>query len=235
MKGKLKIEIIGTGNIGTVLTRHFTRLGHAVVIANSRGPQSLSDLAQETGAQPVQVSEVPRGCDLVVVTIPENKIPDLPEGLFKHAPDNLIVIDTGNYYPRQHGGKIEGIEDGLTESRWVEQQLGHPVVKVFNNIYAEHLAKSGKPPGAPGRIALPVAGDEPKAKALVMELVNDMGFDAVDAGGLDDSWRQQPGTPVYTADFDVAGVRRALAAATQERKPEWRATAQSPGTFQKAA
>lgn len=235
MKGKLKIGIIGTGNIGTALTRHFTRLGHDVAIANSRGPQSLTELARETGAKPVQVSEVPRGRDLVVVTIPENKIPDLPQGLFKDAPDSLIVIDTGNYYPRQRDGKIEGIEDGLTESRWVEQQLGHPVVKVFNNIYAEHLAKNGKPPGSPGRIALPVAGDDPKAKAVVMDLVNDIGFDAVDAGGLDDSWRQQPGTPVYPTDFDVAGVRRALATATQERKPEWRATAQSPGTFQKAA
>src|ERR1035441_6612521 len=225
---KMKIGIIGTGNIGAALTRHFTHLGHDVVVANSRGPATLADLAKETGAKPVSVAQVPPGCDLVVITIPEGKIPDLPRGLFKNASANLIVIDTGNYYPRHRDGKIEGIEDGLSESRWVEQQLGHPVIKVFNNIYAEHLANMGKPPGAPGRIALPVAGDNAKAKAVVMELVNDMGFDAVDAGALDESWRQQPATPVYAADLDIAGVREALRKATRERKPEWRATPKSP-------
>jgi len=229
MAGKMKIGIIGTGNIGSALTRHFTRLGHDVVVANSRGPETLADLAKETGAKPVQVLEVPRGRDLVVVTIPEGKIPELPRGLFKDAPPNLIVIDTGNYYPRQRDGKIEGIENGLIESRWVEQQLGHPVIKVFNNIYAEHLAKRGKPPGTPSRIALPVSGDDAKAKQVVMDLVNAMGFDPVDAGGLDESWRQQPGTPVYATDFDAAGVRRALGQARPERKPEWRAAPNSPG------
>jgi 8-hydroxy-5-deazaflavin:NADPH oxidoreductase len=231
MKGQLKIGIIGAGNIGTALTRHFTRLGHDVAVANSRGPQSLVDLAKQTGAKPVTVAEAAGGRDLVVVTIPEGKIPELPRGLFKDASDDLILIDTGNYYPRQRDGRIDSIEKGLLESRWVEQQLGRPVIKVFNNIYAEHLAKMGKPAGTTGRIALPVSGDNSQAKAVVMQLVNDMGFDPVDADGLDESWRQQPATPVYTADLDAAGVRRALAAATRERKPEWRATPKSPGTF----
>jgi predicted dinucleotide-binding enzyme len=235
MQRKLKIGIIGAGNIGSALTRHFTRLGHDVVVANSRGPESLAGLAKETGARAVTAAEAPRGRDLVVVTIPQREIPNLPAGLFKDAPEGLIVIDTGNYYPRQRDGRIEGIEDGLLESRWVEQQLGHPVIKVFNNIYAEHLAKKGKPPGSAGRIALPVAGDDAKAKAVVMELVNDMGFDAVDAGGLDESWRQQPGTPVYTSDFDAAGVRDALRKARPGRTPKWRATPNSPGSFQAAA
>ena len=231
MRAKMKIGIIGAGNIGSALTRHFTRLGHDVVVSNSRGPETLAGLAKQTGAKPVRVEEVPRGRDLVVVTIPEGKIPQLPRGLFKNVPPNQIVIDTGNYYPRHRDGKIEGIENGLVESRWVEQQLGHPVIKVFNNIYAEHLANRGEPPGTPGRIALPVAGDDPQAKKAVMDLVNDMGFEPVDAGGLDESWRQQPATPVYAADFDAAGVKRALAQATPERKPEWRATPNSPGTY----
>jgi predicted dinucleotide-binding enzyme len=231
MTNKMKIGIIGAGNIGAALTRHFTRLGHDVVVANSRGPETLTELAKETGAKPVHVDEVPPGRDLVVVTIPEGKISELPPGLFKNAPPNQIIIDTGNYYPRHRDGKIAGIESGLLESRWVEQQLGHPVIKVFNNIYAEHLDKRGKPPGTPGRIALPVSGDNAKAKKVVMDLVNDMGFDPVDAGGLDESWRQQPATPVYAADFDAAGVRRALAEATPERKPDWRATPKSPGTY----
>jgi 8-hydroxy-5-deazaflavin:NADPH oxidoreductase len=224
----MNIGIIGAGNIGSALAGHFTRLGHEVVVANSRGPETLADLAKETGVKPVTVEEVPRGRDLVVVTIPEGKIPELPRGLFKNP--QQIVVDTGNYYPRQRDGKIEGIENGMPESRWVEQQLGHAVIKVFNNIYAEHLAKHGKPPGTPARIALPVSGDDPKANQTVMDLVNSMGFDPVDVGGLDESWRQQPGTPVYAADFDAAGVKRALAQATPERKPEWRATPSSPGT-----
>jgi len=231
IKKKLNIGIIGAGNIGGALTRHFTRLGHDVVVANSRGPATLADLAKETGAKPVPVSEAARGRDLVVVTIPEGKIPELPPGLFKNAPANLIVVDTGNYYPQQRDGKIDGIENGMLESRWAEQQLGHPVVKAFNNIYAEHLATHGKPPGTPGRIALPVSGDDPESKKVVMGLVDAMGFDPVDAGGIDESWRQQPGTPVYATDFDAAGVRRALANATTQRKPEWRATPKSPGDF----
>lgn len=230
MKSKMKLGIIGTGEIGSTLTRHFTRLGHDVVMANSRGPESLGDLAKETGAKPVQVSEVPIGRDLVVVTIPEGKIPELRRELFKNTPKKLIVIDTGNYYPGRDG-KIEGIENGLLESRWVEQQLGHPVIKVFNNINFEHLADRGKPAGTPGRIALPVSGDDHEAKQVVMDLVNDMGFDPVDSGGLDESWRQQPGTPVYDGDFNAEGVRRALTQARPERKPEWRATPKSLGTY----
>jgi hypothetical protein len=97
----MKIGIIGAGNIGAALTRHFSRLGHDVVVANSRGPETLSDLARETGAKPVPVSEVPRGRDLVVVTIPEGKIPDLPRELFKNAPANLVVI----YGCRRHNRK----------------------------------------------------------------------------------------------------------------------------------
>ncbi len=234
MNRKLKIGIIGAGHIGSALTRHFTRLGHDVAIANSRGPERLASLAKETGAKPVTVAEAPRGRDLVVVTIPESKIPTLPRRLFKET-NGCVVIDTGNYYPRQRDGKIDAIEKGLPESRWVEQQIGHPVIKVFNNIYAEHLAKLGKPPGTPGRVALPVSGDDPKSKAVVMDLVNDIGFDAVDAGSLDESWRQQPASPVYTADLDAAGVQRALGQASKDRKPEWRATPDSPGSYNSPA
>ena len=109
------------------------------------------------------------------------------------------------------------------------------MVKAFNNIYAQHLMDLGKPAGAPGRIALPVAGDVASSKAVVIRLLDELGFDGVDAGGLDESWRQQPGSPVYATDFDVAGVKRALSEATKERKPEWRATANSPGSFAKPA
>jgi 8-hydroxy-5-deazaflavin:NADPH oxidoreductase len=221
----MKIGIIGAGQIGSTLTRRFSELGHEVSVANSRGPASLAGLAKETGAKPVTVREAARAGEVVVVTIPEAKIRDLPKDLFAGVSDDVVVIDTGNYYPRERDGRLGEIEAGMAESRWVAHQLGRPVVKAFNNIYAKHLLERGRPAGSQGRIALPVAGDDNHAKEIVIRLVDQLGFDAVDAGGLDESWRQQPGTPVYTTDFDAAGVRRALAQASQERTPKWQATA----------
>jgi len=231
----MKISIIGTGQIGGTLARRVTALGHQVFIANSRGPASLAELARQIGATPVSVTEAAHSGDVVIVTIPERNITQLPADLFAGVPDNVVVVDTGNYYPRQRDGGIDGIEAGATESRWVAQQLRRSVVKVFNNIYAQHLMDLGKAADALGRIALPVAGDDEAAKAVVIRLLDELGFDGVDAGGLDESWRQQPGTPVYATDFDVAGVKRALSEATKERKPEWRATANSPGSFAQPA
>jgi predicted dinucleotide-binding enzyme len=218
----MKIGIIGAGNIGGTLTRRLSALGHEVSVANSRGPESLAGLADETGARAVTVREAARLGDVVIVTIPEKAIPDLPPDLFDGVPDSIVVVDTGNYYP-QRDGRIAAIESGTPESVWVEQQLRRPVVKAFNNIYARHLMENGKPAGAPGRIALPVAGDDARAKQVVIGLVDELGFDGVDAGPLADSWRQQPGTPVYTADLDAEGVRRALEQASRERPRQFRA------------
>jgi predicted dinucleotide-binding enzyme len=231
----MKIGIIGAGHIGGTLTRRLAQLGHEVFVANSRGPETLAGLARESGAKAVTVKEAARAGEVVVVTIPESKIPELPEDLFAGVPDSVVVVDTGNYYPQQRDGRIEGIEGGLTESRWVENQLSRPVVKAFNNIYAQHLMDMGKPAGTEGRIALPVAGDDRRAKDVVMKLVDELGFDPVDAGSLDESWRQQPGSPVYAKDFDAAGVQQALAEASPERRPEWRATAKSPGSYARPA
>jgi 8-hydroxy-5-deazaflavin:NADPH oxidoreductase len=217
----MKIGIIGAGHIGGSLTRRFRALGHDVSVANSRGPETLAAFAKETGAKPVSVKDAVRGKDVVIVTIPEKSVPLLPKDLFAGAGDETVVVDTGNYYPQQRDGRIDAIEKGTTESRWVAQQLGRPVVKAFNNIYAKHLLESGHPKGTAGRIALPVAGDDAKAKSVVLRLVDEIGFDGVDAGTLDESWRQQPGTPVYGTDFDADGVRRALSAAQKERPPEF--------------
>ena len=219
----MKIGIIGAGQIGGTLARRLTALGHEVSIANSRGPASLAALAGETGAKPVAVEQAARSGDVVIVTIPMKNIPRLPSGLFQGVPENVVVIDTGNYYPQQRDGLIEAIEHGTYESRWVSEQLGRPMVKAFNNIYARHLLDRGKPKGVPGRIALPVAGDDKRAKDVVIRLLDELGFDGVDAGSLDESWRQQPGTPVYGADLDVVGVRKALAAAKRDRSPEFQA------------
>jgi 8-hydroxy-5-deazaflavin:NADPH oxidoreductase len=219
----MKIGIIGAGNIGATLTRRLTAAGHDVSVANSRGPETLTELAAETGATAVAAADAARDADVVIVTIPEKHIPDLPDGILDGAAEGAAVIDTGNYYPQRRDGKIESIESGMTESAWVAQQLGRPVIKAFNNIYARHLLEHGKPPGSPDRIALPVAGDDEAAKATVMRLVDEIGFDPVDAGGLADSWRQQPGTPVYASDYDANGVRRALAEASPERPADFKA------------
>jgi predicted dinucleotide-binding enzyme len=226
-----RIGIIGSGNIGGALTRLFTKAGHKVTVANSRGPASLADLARETGALPATVAETAQDSEIVVVAVPMLAVSSLPSGLFDNAPERLIVIDTSNYYPRQRDGRIDEVEAGMTESGWVERQLRRPVIKVFNTIIAENLLNKGKPRGAAGRIALAVAGDDAPAKATVMQLVEDIGFDAVDAGAIAQSWRQQPGSPGYLKDYDVAGVRQALAEATPLRTPEWRATPNSPGTY----
>ena len=231
----MKIGIIGAGNIGGTLTRRLTALGHDVSVANSRGPDTLSDLAEETGAQPSTPEGVVPGADLVVVTVPQASVRELPDDLFAEAEDHLVVVDTGNYYPQHRDGRIAEIEEGMPESRWVENQIGRPVVKAFNNIYAQSLMEKGRPAGSGDRIALPVAGDDPEAKAAVMELIEELGFDAVDAGILDESWRQQPGTPVYTTEQDKEGVQRALKEATPGRKAEFSATEKSPGSFMNPA
>jgi predicted dinucleotide-binding enzyme len=226
----MKIGIIGAGNIGGTLARRLAALGHTVSVANSRGPETLRDLAAETGATAVSVTDAARDQDLVIVTIPEKNVPELPDDLFAGTGD-VVIVDTGNYYPQHRDGRIDAIEDGMVESRWVQQQLGRPVIKAFNNIYADRLRDNGRAAGTPGRIALPVAGDDENAKAVVMQLIDELGFDAVDAGNLDQSWRQQPGTPVYTTDLDADGVRRALSEASPQRSPQWRATPHSPGSF----
>ncbi|MEG8277917.1 NADPH-dependent F420 reductase [Streptomyces sp. AHA2] len=219
----MKIGIIGAGNIGGNLTRRLTALGHEVSVANSRGPHTLTALAEETGATPVPVGEAARGAQVVVVTIPLKAVPDLPSGVLDGAAEGVAVIDTGNYYPKQRDGRIAAIEDeGLTESRWTERQLGHPVVKAFNGTYAQDILDRHRPAGDPERMALPVAGDDEAAKRTVRALIDELGFDTVDAGGIDDSWRQQPGTPVYGLRAGTAEVVKALAEASPERTPDFR-------------
>ncbi|MBO1336407.1 NADPH-dependent F420 reductase [Streptomyces sp. VRA16 Mangrove soil] len=220
----MKIGIIGAGNIGGNLTRRFTAVGHDVHVANSRGPQTLTALAEETGATPATIEDAVRDAQVVVVTIPLRAVPHLPKGLLDTAAPDVTVIDTGNYYPQQRDGKIEGIEDeGLTESRWTERQIGHDVVKVFNGTYAADILDKARPAGAQDRVSLPISGDDTAAKAVVTALLDEIGFDAVDNGGQDESWRQQPGTPVYGMAADADSVRKALAAASPERTAEWRA------------
>ncbi|MEP7214389.1 MAG: NAD(P)-binding domain-containing protein [Acidobacteriota bacterium] len=215
----MEIGIIGSGNIGGALARHFAKLGRDVKIANSRGPETLRDLASEIGATAVTAEEAAGARDLVVISIPQKAVPDLPIDVLKAS--TAVIVDTGNYYPARDG-RITEIDGGMMESEWVERAIGRPVVKAFNHIYAASLADKGVPAGSPGRISLSIAGDDPAAKKVVLDLINEIGFDGVDAGTIAESWRQQPGTPAYGNEFDVEGRKAALAQADRGKIEEYR-------------
>ena len=217
------IGIIGAGSMGGILARHLAKLGHHVSIANSRGPESLTALAAEISATPVSVVDAAKAGEIVIIAIPTKAVADLPRALFANVPSSVVVIDIGNYHPELRDGRIDAIDRGMLDSQWVAQQIGRPVTKAFNNILAKSLLENGVPRGTKGRIALSVAGDSLDAKAAVLRLVDDLGFDPVDGGDLDDSWRQQPGTPAYCQDLEAAALRRALAEADRSRIAEYRA------------
>lgn len=218
----MNIAIIGTGSIGGTLTRLLAAAGHHVTVANSRGPQTLTDLAAETGAVALPVTDVARDAEIVIVAIPFGAIPSLPDGALDGLAPGSIVIDAGNYVPSIRDANIPELDGGAVESRWTEAHLGRPVVKAFNSITAAHLATLGQPKGAAGRIGLPVAGDDPAAKATVIELMDQIGFDGVDAGDLSESWRQQPGTPAYCTNLSAAGIPAELAGADPQQTSAWR-------------
>jgi predicted dinucleotide-binding enzyme len=204
----MRIGIIGSGNIGGTLTRRFAELGHEVSVANTRGPESLADLAAETGAMtPATPEGAIRGAELVVIAVPLRAVPDLP------SLDGRLVVDANNYYPGRDG-QIAEIDGGKSSSRWVaDQHPGATVTKAFNTMNWRKLLADGRPHGDPDRLAIPVAGDDEAAKATVSGLVDALGFDPVDAGSLDDSRRQEPGTPAYGADLDAEKTRAALSQA----------------------
>jgi len=219
----MRIGIIGPGALGGALARQLAKRGHQVSIANSRGPESLAALAAEIGATPVSVVDAANTGEIVIVAIPTKAVADLPRELFANVPSSVVVIDTGNYHPELRDGRIDAIERGMLDSQWVAHGLGRPVIKAFNNILAKSLLEKGVPRGTPGRIPLSVAGDSFDAKATVLRLVDDLGFDPVDSGDLDNSWRQQPGTPAYCRDLEAGALRRALAEADRSRIAEYRA------------
>jgi len=192
----MNFGVIGPGNIGEVIIRKLGDAGYPVKMANSRGPESLKDLAARTGAIPVSVEQVGQDVDMLFIVVPQKAIPELPKGLLNKARKDTIIIDVGNYYPFRDG-RIDELEHGLTESVWVETQIGRPVVKVLNTISSKALMAAGRRAGSRDRVALPISGNNPKAKEIVAQLIDRIGFDSVDAGTITESWRQQPGSPVY--------------------------------------
>lgn len=218
----MKIGIIGTGNIGGTLARKLAAAGHKVRVANSKGAEGVRVFAEEIGATPVDARGAVEGADVVILSIPFPAIATLPKDLFDGLPESVPVVDTGNYYPGLRDPQIPEIDGGQVEGIWVAEQIGRPVIKAFNNILAYSLAELGKPKGAADRLAVAVAGDDPQAKSVVSGLVDEVGFDPVDAGTLAESWRQQPSTPAYCCDFDAEETRLALAAARPGQAPRIR-------------
>lgn len=219
----MKIGIIGVGAIGGTLARKYAAKGHEVRVANSRGPETVKEFADSIGAQAASAEEAVKGADAVIISIPYLAIEKLPEGLLSNLPGTVPVIDTCNYYPGVRDPNIAEVDGGKAESKWASEKLGRGLIKAFNNIEAEALASQGQPKGATDRIALPVAGDDAQQKKAAMELVDEAGFDAFDSGSLEESWRQQPNTPVYSTDYPLPEARRAIGEAVKglaEKKRE---------------
>ena len=216
----MKIGILGTGNIGKTLVTRLSQAGHEVKVANSRGPATVDADLLSFGARAVTTEDALVDVDVVILSIPLNRISSIAS-LVARLPEATVVIDTSNYYPFRDE-KIQAIERGQVESLWVSEQLGRPIAKAWNAIGSASLAKKAKPAGASGRIAIPVAADRDHDREITMSLVNDTGLDAFDAGCLADSWRQQPGAPVYCTDLSHAEIGAALAAAERSRLPKRR-------------
>ena len=222
--GMTTVGFIGSGMIGGTVARLSVAAGHAVVLSNSRGPDTLKDLVSELGPLARAASgEDAADADIVLVAIPLRAYRTVPVRRLV----GKTVMDADNYYPQRDGQIADLDAKRLTSSELLQRHLRSSlVVKAFNNIYFRHLASLVRPSGAGDRSYLPIAGDDAGAKAEVTAFLDSIGYGAVDAGPLGESWRQQPGEPAYGAPYgpmeDAGGrpagegtIRRALAAATR--------------------
>lgn len=213
----MKLAILGTGNIGKTLVRELAKAGHEIKVANSRGPETIDAQILASGAQAATAQDAVRDVEVIILSIPFQRLSSV-RPVLAGVPEETVVIDTANYYPARDG-KIDAIEAGQVESLWVVEQLGRPVAKAWNAIGARSFAEYGKAPGSPDRIAIPVAADRTVDKDVAMRLVDETGFDPFDAGSLAESWRQQPGSPVYCTDLKKEEMAAALPTAEKARLP----------------
>jgi predicted dinucleotide-binding enzyme len=206
----MRIGVIGAGNIGRALTRAAVASGHQVMLANSRGPESLRQAAADLRCEAGTVSQAAAFGDLVILAIPFRAIDQLATADF----EGKIVLDANNYYPLRDGA-IEALDiQQATTSGLLQRRLpGARVVKFFNAIMQDEIREHAKPAGAPDRRALPIAGDDLEARRIAAKLVDEFGFDPVDAGSLEEGWRFERAMPAYCIPLDSAHLRTALAAA----------------------
>ncbi|TWI45650.1 hypothetical protein IQ22_04601 [Pseudomonas duriflava] len=211
----MKIGILGAGNIGATLANKLAAAGHEVTVAHSGSPDTIPAKATDTGARPVTVEEVLQDVEVAILSMPQTAFEKV-KPLVAALPEDVVVIDTSNYFP-QRDGEIAAIEAGQVESEWVQETLGRPITKAWNAVGANVLADKGRPSGDPERGAVPISGDRSRDREVAIALVNDTGFDGFDAGPLADSWRQQPGSPVYCTNLALHEIAPALAAAERDR------------------
>jgi predicted dinucleotide-binding enzyme len=210
----MRIGIIGAGVIGRHLALKLSKKGHQILIANSRGPHTI-DFADNDRIKAVELLQTTKGVDTVILTIPTGQVPKLPKELFSQLNSDVHVIDTMNYVIIRDG-VIEELERGKAQSVWLQEQIGRPVIRAFNNIVAVTLVREGLPKGTPGRIALAVSGDNKEWVNKVIQLVDDTGFDGFDAGSLAESWRQESGNPAYCTDLTLEEAKEALSKANRD-------------------
>ena len=206
------IGLIGAGHIGSQVARLAVKTGHDVVLSNSRGPDTLANLVAELGprARAASPAEAAAAGDMVVVTVPLKNYREVPVAPLA----GKIVIDTNNYYPDRDGHIPELDNESTTTSELLQAHLPTSrVVKAFNHIYASQITTDARPAGAKERRALAIAGDDAQAKAAVARLLDEFGFDTVDIGPLNESWRIQRDTPGYGPRRHAAQLREDLAAA----------------------
>ncbi|MDD4969428.1 MAG: NAD(P)-binding domain-containing protein [Paludibacter sp.] len=213
----MKIGIIGTGSIGSTLAKKFSVAGHQVKVTNTRDMATLKEIAAKLGAEPVTIEDLVKDVEVIIFSMPFKAYQDLPKHLLQDVSQEVIIIDTSNYYPFRDG-KLPGLE-GKAESEYISETLGRPVIKLFNNLMSNTLEQKGKVAGEEGRIAISVAGDNAEHKKIATKLVDQAGFDTVDGGSLAESWRQEPGTPAYCTELNAEELKHALSTAEKGKGP----------------
>ncbi|MEI2469303.1 NAD(P)-binding domain-containing protein [Peribacillus frigoritolerans] len=211
----MKFGIIGAGTIGSIISKKLVKNGHDVKIADARGIEHLE--GKELAGTPVLIEDVMTNIEVLIISLPLTALPSI-RNIIEQVGEEVIVVDTSNYYPSRDQ-KIAEIENGMVESDWVSNQLGKPIIKAFNNLLAYTLENEGTPEGTSGRIAMAIAGNDVSQKQIIMDVVNQLGFDTVDSGSLSDSWRQQPGTPAYCTELTKEELTKALEKANKEKAP----------------
>lgn len=211
----MKIGIIGIGNIGSILSEKLHEHGHEVKVADARSMSHLEGKSYSGTA--VDIETVTEDIDILIISIPISAIPTIAP-IIQKVNQNVTIIDTSNYYPIRDGN-IAAIDNGMVESVWVSKQLGRDIVKTFNNLLAYTLKYNGTPENTEGRIATTIAGNNTQEKEIVKGLINQLGFDYIDTGNLESSWRQQPGTPAYCTELTKDELQLALEKANSEKAP----------------
>ena len=220
----MKIGILGVGNIGKLIALRTAAAGHDVKVANSGDPKTVSASVLATGARAEWTKDVVKDVDVLVLSIPFFRTPAL-RPLVSSLAEETVVVDTSNYYPGKDGyytGRdpvVPELDKDVSETEWMQAQLGHPLAKAWNNILSETLDQKSYPVGHPDRLSIAVAADRPRDLEIAKELVELTGFDAYYTGPVRDSWRPQPGSPPYCTELRAIEMSAALAASERQRLP----------------